>query len=766
MKRSALSLVILLSVFFQFVFISAGYVNIWGCNGDSPCITVTSVSSCYCDSVSGTVSCSLTGFIPSSYCSLEGNYYVMASSDCISSIPSTPSSVFAFNINWDANADDCACKVGTGKWLLPGIRTGSCCSDDATEHYFSASSPQNKNATYDFCCDDSTDYVVGSTCCNSANYAGSETEKSCDGTFACCGSVTDSSKRGICVSTCAELLEVSWKDNTPEAIVEAGVNATVNLFVQTEYFEEKTIDFKIYNQDDELVDSILNVVPTSDTTSVSWKVPNLGEYYFNVGASDGSTNTLTSDFLSVNDAAYNLPPIAKIYSPTHGDSFLINEQILFSAVGSYDKDDSITKTLWSIGDGKTSDQFIFQESYSTRGQKDILLTVTGGEVFEGRDREAKDSMSIILCDGPGLYIFANISSLSNGEVFNENSLVFNSSGSYVKNCSDETCASCVDLIPDSYEWELFRLYSVGYISQMKGYTQDWEVNNIYGVANYKIKLTLAKDGLSESTEKEFSVIYLNDLYGLECVEPSRSTWRNISTDVIFDSLNDCKKEGFGTCCPTNFECIGGVCVDCLEGLCNVQDDFLCLGYPDEESCEDFNLNVAKQSVKDKREDSKTCSDTLGFIDGCIYSLENCRCEWNESISQCVAKVDVVPSLCNSTPSGGEYSKVGICVYSEDTMGDSCSNDGFLTYSWSANWIWADENPSQEDPLGESLLCVDGSRTIPCPTQISLSFFTLLEFGIAILVIFLIYYLIFLFKNKKNSKKKKSVNRKDKLKKKK
>jgi len=123
--------------------------------------------------------------------------------------------------------------------------------------------------------------------------------------------------------------------------------------------------------------------------------------------------------------------------------------------------------------------------------------------------------------------------------------------------------------------------------------------------------------------------------------------------------------------------------------------------------------------------------------------------------------------------------IGSCSYNEDTS-DTCSDDNFLTYSWTALWDWDVGNNGFNDAqscteeycIGEnccvqdsednlwyydlvppkSLECVDGQNVVPCPARIQLSFFNIYNLIVAIVIIAIIYWAL-------NSKKKKPRKKK-------
>lgn len=642
--------------------------------------------------------CTLTGFTPANYCSIEGAYYVSATSTCAASIGSVPTSILAYTINGETSQYECECLGDL--WIE---FDSSCCGNDALEYY---------------------------------NGAGS-----CDGTEACCTSASQVVKRNGCVGICAEIIDASWIDFSEQPISKAGVGATMNLLAETEYFNGN-VNFVIYNEDNEAIDFINDVDQESETKIVTWKVPEVGSYYFKVESSDGSTNILTSNILVVEDDEFNLPPYANIYSPVHESIFMKDALIIFSANGSYDEDDWITSTIWDLDDDKTSDEWEFEESYSTKGVKEIRLKVVGGDVSEGRDREAWDFASILICDGPGIYVFANISYPGDGELINQNSIEFKSEGSYAMNCLDEFCANCEDVDLDFFEWTLFKntLESLGMTSS----ESSWNVTNLVNFGEYIIRLTVGRDNVVDIQEKEFKVYYDYTGPALECVEPERVSWLNFTDNSLINSLTDCEQENVATCCPEDYECVEDICV-----ANDYTNYFLCSDYTTQEQCDNFNLVVAKTSISNIREDEKTCPEVIDFIDGCFYSLENCRCDWDSANSVCAAAVDILPSACDEdSPAPAE---IGTCYYTENT-GDNC-DDGFLTYAWDALWQWANSNPSEEDPLGEEQNCVDGSNVVPCPAQVQLPFFNFISFMISLLVIVLIYF-AWNFNSKKFSKRNK------------
>ncbi len=144
-----------------------------------------------------------------------------------------------------------------------------------------------------------------------------------------------------------------------------------------------------------------------------------------------------------------------------------------------------------------------------------------------------------------------------------------------------------------------------------------------------------------------------------------------------------------------------------------------------ETCDTNNLN------------SKTCEDfsLVGTGLACYSPTHANNCTFDTTACE---------------PDESNPSKIGKCTYNE-TTDDNC-DDGFLTYSFIATWIWDESNPEHYDPNNAAGKCVDDSTTIPCPAQIELPFFGSYSIVIIISLIALVY--VFLkFKEKEKLKKK-------------
>ena len=112
----------------------------------------------------------------------------------------------------------------------------------------------------------------------------------------------------------------------------------------------------------------------------------------------------------------------------------------------------------------------------------------------------------------------------------------------------------------------------------------------------------------------------------------------------------------------------------------------------------------------------------------------CVCAWNVTTNDCDASV--------SGPAGK-------CTYTQQTT-DDCS-DGFLDFSWTAEWTWFLGKGPADDPEGLHLQCVSGTRRAECPAQIALPFFSFYNLIVAVIVIGLIYWVLAMKKTGKRRK---------------
>ena len=150
----------------------------------------------------------------------------------------------------------------------------------------------------------------------------------------------------------------------------------------------------------------------------------------------------------------------------------------------------------------------------------------------------------------------------------------------------------------------------------------------------------------------------------------------------------------------------------------------CGNYPDSISCNNDACDVAENSVPN----GVDCNDPNVA----------CSCLWNVSTSACDAHVGGI---------------AGSCAYTQQTT-DDCS-DGFLTFSWTAQWTWLPGKSPADDPDGIYLTCVSGSAVHECPAQIALPFFSFYNLIVAVIVIGLVYWVLAMRKSGRKHTRRKS-----------
>jgi hypothetical protein len=180
-----LSFMLIILVLFSFsVYAAATWIQLWGYCDGSLCPS-DPVFHKICNSVT---TCSRT-YAPSNFCEYEGNYYFDGQAGTSSGYAEA-SPFFAFNIDWDADSNDCSCKVGAGKWNIGGevmSASNKCCGDDVSSEFkktrvAGTDSTYTSSDTDDACCAVADRCVYSSTCYALGATLGSIPNKNyCDG---------------------------------------------------------------------------------------------------------------------------------------------------------------------------------------------------------------------------------------------------------------------------------------------------------------------------------------------------------------------------------------------------------------------------------------------------------------------------------------------------------------------------------------------------------------------------------------------------------
>lgn len=170
----------------------------------------------------------------------------------------------------------------------------------------------------------------------------------------------------------------------------------------------------------------------------------------------------------------------------------------------------------------------------------------------------------------------------------------------------------------------------------------------------------------------------------------------------------------------------------------------CSSYTTPEECSTDVCDVADTSS------NVVCGQTNTFLstEGTLI-WNDCSCEWNETENACKPTHDVY----SDEGTGDEL--MGTCTETQITD-DDCSDDGFLTYTWTGDWTWADgvtpdiANEDYQNCIND----VGDEVTVSCPSYTRLTFVSLQNLAIAVVIIFIIYLILkFVKKNPAKNKKK-------------
>ncbi|MBI2044100.1 hypothetical protein HYT24_01930 [Candidatus Pacearchaeota archaeon] len=169
---------------------------------------------------------------------------------------------------------------------------------------------------------------------------------------------------------------------------------------------------------------------------------------------------------------------------------------------------------------------------------------------------------------------------------------------------------------------------------------------------------------------------------------------------------------------------------------NLSNIFTCSDYTTQSYCESDPAEVAEASIP----------DTIDCSDPSIA----CFCSWDSATGKCSSAFGELD---------GNGSLYGTCRVAETQNDPNGCNDGFLTISWTGSWSWSNTNPTHQDPKGLEAKCnAGGTKTLECPAQVQLPFFTMTNIIAAILIIAGIYLILSMKhkpKRKKRSRKKRS-----------
>jgi len=298
----------------------------------------------------------------------------------------------------------------------------------------------------------------------------------------------------ICCIRGTGVTGATWKDMSGAPIAQANLNDMVILSVNGTQLQGQIIDYEIMKKQggdwfDWLIpDSSVATLPSSDFTT--WRANTAGEFYFK--ASSGGTtinskdNEETYGVLTVSENEENNPPVANIIDTKDRGVYFSGIDLLFNQ-NSFDEDDEFTYK-WDLGDGRTftgdsvtRNKWTFTDSFTDKGQKDIVLTVT-----DSRGAISRDQISILILDsslndaGVLSYINSPTWGWTTGNVID-----FDGSGSYAVeyvdgavNCLSGNCPLTTGNCPTGSIVDCINLSIIPpEISGYGGLNFDWTVKN-------------------------------------------------------------------------------------------------------------------------------------------------------------------------------------------------------------------------------------------------------------------------------------------------
>ena len=213
-------------------------------------------------------------------------------------------------------------------------------------------------------------------------------------------------------------------------INEASLNSLVKLIAPGFGLSGVNIEYEIYKEGIiPFFDIFDPKVASSDVQGfLTWRAGKKddggkeeGDFYFRARFKDGEwvstkDNSNTNfHILKVRGPEINIPPVANITGPDDKQIYFLNEVLVFTQ-DSYDVDDEFSyvwdleERVTRIGDSLSLENYGFNYSYGTTGQKNILLTV-----IDDRGIEARDQISILVINSS--FVLSYIDSPRFGQVF-------------------------------------------------------------------------------------------------------------------------------------------------------------------------------------------------------------------------------------------------------------------------------------------------------------------------------------------------------------
>ena len=294
------------------------------------------------------------------------------------------------------------------------------CGSSRTVNCGSCTLPNTCQSGQCVCVDEEISITCGSDVCgNKINNCGQSVS---------CGSCSGGE---VCISgVCSANLTGAYWTNMKGDLIDGGsanLNDLVRLNVLGVGLEGENIDYTIKQDIWYWFDK--KIAQLSSGGFTTWKANKTGSFYFEA-VLESRDDKVNSDNLIVLDIPDNSNPVAKITGPEDRQIYFIGTDLEFTQ-DSYDEDDEFTYE-WDLGDGRKFignstllNNWSFTKSYTTPGQKDIILNVS-----DGRNGVGRDKISILILDSvDNTQTLAYIDSPKWGLAYGR-TVLLNASGSY------------------------------------------------------------------------------------------------------------------------------------------------------------------------------------------------------------------------------------------------------------------------------------------------------------------------------------------------
>ena len=274
----------------------------------------------------------------------------------------------------------------------------------------------------------------------------------------------------------------------------------------------------------------------------------------------------------------------------------------------------------------------------------------------------------------------------------------------------------------NYEW---KLTNGVVLSSVENFQEKFDIPG-----KYIINLFVSESGSSAARDVGFYVSGENPYCD---ADSNNAYWIDgITINNVADADIKCNDDdGLNRkqCCPYQYKC------NTESGKCSELPDLTiqsCVDYTSEDDCNSDVYNIAEYSIEAKEGTANFCGTIINITDGNFVYGSNCRCKWDNGV--CTSSWDQ-----NIYTSEHVSSFNGTCkIVTTNVIGD-CSEDDFRIEELTATW--------SGDDLNRPSSCVDRQVKVDCGSVVSLSFFGWIGFGIAVILISIIY--VFRLKKKNN-----------------